>query len=108
MSRWKYRTATVTVDENTVTVRGLTAGERKEFAEASKKSREAKEAGTPGASPLDVPRLVARCGVIDPKLTDEDIESMPGDLLDAVVLKVLELSGVKTDEAGEKKDPALH
>lgn len=115
MSRWKYKVASVTVDENTVSVRGLTAGERMEFAEQSRKAREERAAASESPtvvvralpSALAVPRLVAKLGVVDPPLTDEDVETMPGDLLDAVVTKILELSGVKSDEKDEKKDAAL-
>lgn len=110
-SRWKYRTATVTVDENTVTVRGLTAGERQQFAETSKRLKDAKAAGTadPSAA-MNVPRMVAKFGIVaEPPLTDDDLTAMPGDLLDATVTKILELSGVKADEKDEKKEaPAVH
>ena len=101
-ARWKYRTEKVTVDENTVTVRGLTAGERVKFAEFQK---ERKEKGLPAT---DITRRVAQFGVIDPPLEAADLESMPGDLLDAAVQKIMELSGVKTDEKDEKKEAALH
>lgn len=111
MSRWKYRTEAVTVDENTVTVRGLTAGERMQFAETSKKIKDAKAAGTTEpATNMSVPRMVAKFGIVaDPLLTDQDLTDMPGDLLDAAVTKILELSGVKGDEKDEKKEPpAVH
>lgn len=102
-ARWKYRTEKVTVDENTVTVRGLTAGERIKFAEFQK---ERKEKGLPAT---DITRRVAQFGVIDPQLEAADLETMPGDLLDAVVQKIMELSGVKSDdEKDEKKDAPLH
>ncbi len=102
-ARWKYRTAKVTVDENTVTVRGLTAGERLKFAEYQK---ERKEKGLPAT---EVTRKVAGFGIIEPELAEGDLDTMPGDLLDAVVRKIMELSGVKPDdEKDEKKDPALH
>lgn len=104
MSRWKYRTEKVTVDENTVTVRGLTAGERQRFAEVSKSRKAARDANQDPGDPLAVPKLVAKFGVIDPALSDEELEAMPGDLLDAAVNKILELSGVKGDEKDEKKE----
>lgn len=101
-TRWKYRTEAVKVDENTVTVRGLTAGERLKFAEFQK---ERKEKGLPAT---EITRKVAKFGVIEPPLEDDDLDAMPGDLLDAVVAKILELSGVKPDENSEKKDTAIH
>lgn len=109
MSRWKYRTESVTVDENTVTVRGLTAGERTQFAETSKKVKEAKAAGTTDpAAAMSVPRMVAKFGIVaNPPLTDDDLTTMPGDLLDAAVTKILELSGVKSEKkAGTEAEPA--
>jgi hypothetical protein len=106
--RWKYKTATVTVDENTVTVRGLTVGERAEFAEVSKTLKAQRDAGE--ASPraaMHVPRMVAKFGIVaEPPLEDADVLAMPGDLLDAAVTKILELSGVNTDNDEKKDTPA--
>jgi hypothetical protein len=107
VSRWKYRTETVTVDENSVTVRGLTAGERTQFAETSKRVKDAKAAGNvdPGAA-MNVPRMVAKFGIVaNPPLTDDDLTSMPGDLLDAAVTKILELSGVKAEKKADPAEP---
>lgn len=102
-SRWKYKTEKVTVDENTVTVRGLTAGERVEFSDTSKKVK----AGEIPAS--QVPRMVVKMGCTD-ALSDEDVTAMPGELLDAACTKILELSGVKGGGEGEEKkeDPTLN
>jgi len=114
VSRWKYRTETVTVDENTVIVRGLTAGERTHFMETSKKIKEAKAAGTTDtAAAMSVPRMVAKFGIVtDPTLSDEDLTTMPGDLLDAAVTKILELSGVKSEKkagtGADEDDLPLH
>jgi hypothetical protein len=107
-TRWKYRTATVEVEENTVMVRGLTAGERQTFAETSKAIKEGKAAGDQ-VTALYVPRMVAKFGIVsDPPMTEEDIAAMPGNLLDAAVTKILELSGVKSDDAEKKDPPAVH
>lgn len=104
-SRWKYKTDTVTVGENSQKVRQLTAGERRQFAESSKKVAKGEmEAG-------ELPALVAKFGCIDPVLTQEDADSMPGDLLTACVDKIMELTGLKSkddgEDAGEKKEPQL-
>lgn len=100
VGRWKYKTAVVTVEDNAVTVRGLTAGERAEFLAHSKKVK----AGEANAA--ETPNLVAKAGVVDPSLSDEELAGMPGQLLEAAVAKILELSGVKADD--EKKDPTTH
>lgn len=110
MSRWKYKTELVTVDENSVTVRGLTAGERLHMSDVQKKGKALADTDqatiVPGDSAVNFSRQVAKCGVINPPLTDQDLAEMPGQLLDAVVAKVLELSGVDADEKAEKKDDA--
>jgi hypothetical protein len=100
-NRWKYKTATVTVEENTITVRGLTAGERESFSDLQKKNK----AGE--GSPQAVARAVVKFGCTD-NLSDEDVHSMPGDLLDAACAKIFELSGVKGDETEKKDDPVQH
>lgn len=93
--RWKHRTEKVTVDENTVTVRGLTAGEREQFSEASKQVAENK---IPGAK---LTEMVAKFGVVDPQLADEDLRDMPGVLLEEAVTKILVLSGLRTEKKAE-------
>lgn len=97
MSRWKYKTAEVTVGENTQKVRGLTVGERKKFAIAS---MEIKAGNRPAT---DLPGMIVGFGCIDPSLTKEDVEAMPSDLLDAAVSKIMSLTGFKDEE---KKDLA--
>lgn len=92
MSRWKYRTEDVTVGENTQKVRGMTQGERTQFAQASADIKEGKRKAT------ELPNLIAGFGCIDPKATPEDIVDMPSDLLDAVVSAIMRLSGFKDDE----------
>lgn len=98
MSRWKYRTETVTVGSNSQNVRQLTAGERKTFAATSKEIK----AGTADAN--DLPALIAGFGCVDPQVTKEELAEMPTDLLDAVVAKIMELTGFEGDD--EKKEPA--
>lgn len=107
MSRWKYKVETVTVGENSQNVRKLTAGERRDFALASKKIA----AGEMEKAQL--PFVIAKFACIEPVLSDEDAMSMPPDLLDACVGKIMELSAIggakDKDDAegpGEKKDDA--
>lgn len=98
MSRWTYRTETVTVGANSQNVRQMTAGERKQFAIASRDIK----AGKGEAN--DLPALIAGFGCVDPKVTKEELAEMPSDLLDAVVAKIMELTGFEGDD--EKKDQA--
>jgi hypothetical protein len=95
VSRWKYVTANVTVGANSIEVRQLTVKERLSFAEASQKVK----AGT--LDRLELPKMVLQFGVSG--LSGEDFETMPADLVDAAVEKILELSGIGKDE---KKEPA--
>lgn len=103
MSRWKYRTEDVTVGENTQRVRGMTAGERHQFANASKDVKEGKRLAT------DLPVMIAGFGCIEPPATKEEVEAMPSDLLNAVVDKIMEFSGMgKGDEKkAAELDPDL-
>lgn len=101
MSRWKYKTATVTVGENSQDVRQLTQKERGEFAAASKQIKEGK------LQAMDLPPMVVKFAAINPQLTADDLESMPPDLMDECCRKVMELSGMRDEEPDadpEKKD----
>lgn len=106
MSRWKYKTATVTVGDNSQDVRQLTQSERAEFAASSQKIKKGE------MQPIELPPLVVGFAAINPKLTKEEVADMPGDLMDACVDRIMELSGLGDDDkapaaAGtpEKKDP---
>jgi hypothetical protein len=97
VSRWAYKTDTVTVGSNTQKVRQMTAGERKQFAEFSRAVKDGKAVSN------DLPVLIASFGCVDPTVTKEELADMPTDLLDAVVSKIMELTGFKDDD--EKKAP---
>jgi hypothetical protein len=88
-SRWKYRTATVTVGENSQTVRMLTAGERRQFAEMNAKKKAGEVTG------IDMANAVLVFGTVDPKLTVEEIDAMPPDLYEACTVKIMELTGLR-------------
>ena len=98
MSRWKYKTATVTVGENSQEVRQLTHNERLEFAAQSKKIKA--DQGDANA----ILTTVLKFGCVG--LTDEDVKGMPPDLADACVEKIMALSGLEDDKPGEKKEPS--
>jgi hypothetical protein len=100
VSRWKYRTATVTVGENSIEVRQFTTEERRQFHELHKAARES------GSGLLGLQKQVMMWTVITaPALTEEDARTMPPELTDAAVEKVMELSGLAADETDEKKAP---
>jgi len=92
--RWKYKTDTVTVGENSVVVRQLTVRERLQFANASKAVKEGK------LEPIELPKVVLQAGIEG--LSDQESLDMPADLVDAAVNRILELSGIRD----EKKAPA--
>lgn len=94
MSRWKYRTETVTVGENSVEVRQFTQRERGEFASNSKKIKDG------GLQPMELPPLVIKFGTT---LTEDEIAEMPPELADACVRKIMDLSGLGDDD---ETDPA--
>lgn len=98
VGRWKHRTATVTAGENSQKVRGLTAGEREAFIESNKKRVAGEITGGEAARGI----IVAGC--VDPPVIDAEAATMPSDLHDACVAKILELSGLKDDDKSEKKE----
>jgi hypothetical protein len=96
VSRWKYKTATVTVDDNSVEVRQFTQNERAEFAATSKKTKDGE------LQAMDLPPMVIRYGTT---LTPEEIAEMPPELADACVRKIMELSGLSDDDDAPAVDP---
>lgn len=97
MSRWKHKQETVTVGENSIVVRQLTAGERREFIELGKKADLAPMTKTA--------KMVEWCSV--PKLSAEEIDDMPPELQDAAVAKIMQLSGLDKGDDPEKKATPL-
>lgn len=97
MSRWTYRSDTVTVGPNSQKVRQLTAGERRTFADTSKAIKEGK------AEARDLPYLIAGFGCIDPQLSKDELHDMPTDLLDACVDRIMKLTGFREDEDEDEK-----
>lgn len=98
MSRWKYKTATVSVGDNAVDVRQLTAGERKQFVQLSREVKEGK------AAQMDLPPFIIKAATINPSLTDDDIASMPPELADACVRKIMELTGLRENADGDEPE----
>lgn len=101
MSRWKYKTDTVTVGDNTQTVRQLTAAERAQFAALSNDIKDHK------LDASQLPLKVAKMGCTAPELSETDLADMPTEMLDACVDKILVLSGFNASQtaAAELGDP---
>lgn len=100
MSGWTYKTAIVMAGDNSQAVRQLTVSERKDFALAGARIK----AGE--LRPTELPGIVAGFGCIDPPRSAEEIGTMPPDLFDACVAKILELTGMQAAESDEKKEPS--
>ncbi len=105
MSRWKYQTAQVSIGEDSVTVRGLTAGEQLKLREAKRKAL-ADDAAGKITTGQEATNQIVMFGVIDPPLTEADLDDMPVALMLHAAAKIMELSGVKSDDPDEKKDEA--
>lgn len=101
MSRWKHKSQTVTVGDNSIEVRGLTGGQRSQFAQASKDIKEGKKPAS------DLPFMIVAFGAVDPTLSEQEARDMPTDLLDEAVNKILELTGLDKDEK-KAPDAATH
>jgi hypothetical protein len=98
--RWKYKTETVAVEGNCVTVRELTTGERSQFLKLHRAQKDS------GGSPLDTQAQVLRWSITDPAgLTDEDVAGMPPALNDLAIEAVLRLSGISKGDDEKKGDP---
>lgn len=98
--RWKYATVSVAVGGNSVSVRALTVGERADF------FADLKRATAGEIQKTDVPVLMlAKC--IVPPLSDEDLRAMPGELFQAAVAKVLDLSGMGDEKKDEPPAPVI-
>ncbi|MEN3034819.1 MAG: hypothetical protein ABC537_00820 [Candidatus Methanosuratincola sp.] len=103
--------ATVHVEEYgaDVVIRPLTDGElTKVFATVGAVSL--KEDGAPDFSKVDLSknfealRLVVSMGMVEPKLTVEEVASMKFGVPEYIGMKILEMSGVAGVEAPKKKD----
>lgn len=98
MSRWKYRTETVTVGDNSQTVRQLTSGELRQVLDLRTKVM------GDGGNPMDLVALVVRLGATNPGLSETDVAEMPQDLQNACREKIMDLSGM----GDEKKEPTTN
>ncbi len=98
MSRWKHKSESVTLGEDVVTVRGLTAGERTEFLHANK---EAQREDAPSDAKM---KVMARAVQMGTGLSAEDVATMPVELFDLVWAKIIAMTGM--DKSEKKAEPA--
>jgi hypothetical protein len=97
--KWNYPTRTVTVGDNSQRVRCLTVKERSIVMDERAKMT-AGAAGAATASELAI--KMVQFASIDPKLTVEEVEQMPPDLLDACAADIMEMTNGKKAEAAEE------
>lgn len=91
MSRWKYKTALVTVGDNSQTVRQMTADERAYIASERAKLGDPKAPANKEPQ-MRLQRELVQRAAINPELSEQDAKDMPADLLDACAGKIMELT----------------
>lgn len=98
MSRWTYKTEAVTVGGNTVDVRSLTYGERIAFGKASREARDG------NGDRQQIIGTLLKFGCVN--VSDQDIDEMPAELIEAATDKILELTGLKLGGGDAPTDPS--
>lgn len=93
MSRFTLKEATVPIRDTDVRVRELTQGERSAWSAAI--SVDKTRSGS----------LMASMGTVEPKMTEEEAAAEPGEVIEAIVDKILELSGLKKKKDAAQKEP---
>lgn len=83
MSIFPLKEATITYEGTPIRLRELTQGDRSTFSAAVK------------ADPLRGPAVMASLACVDPILTEEEATAEPAGVIDAIVEKALELSGMR-------------
>lgn len=89
MSRFPLKEKTLKIRDMDVRVRELTRGERNQFQAAVAEDRNRG------------PAIMASLGTIDPKMTEEEANGEPADVIEQIDTVIMELSGMKV---GGKKD----
>lgn len=80
----------LTIRDTEVRVRELTQAERTKFVNAEK---------------FSMPPLVASMGTIEPKMTAEEAADEPAEVIEEIVAKILELSGMNKKKGDAQKEP---
>jgi hypothetical protein len=85
--KFKLKEATITVRDEQITVRELTHGQRSEWVKVAEADR------------YNGPLMLVSLGCVAPTFTKEEALELPSDVVETIVAKVLEISGM-----GPKKD----
>jgi hypothetical protein len=93
MSRFTLKEATLTIRDSQVRVRELTHAERSAWSVATvaDKSRAV--------------RLMASLGTVDPAMTEDEAAAEPGEVIEDIVEKIMELSGMTKKKGDAQKEP---
>ena len=91
MSRFPLKEEIIAVRGTDVRVRELTHAERNQFTKADK---------------FSIAALVASMGTLDPKMTAEQAADEPAEVLEQIVERILELSGMRKKHDDAQKEPA--
>jgi hypothetical protein len=83
MSRFKLKEATLTIRDTEVRVRELTQAQRGEWFAATVADKRR-------AAPL-----IASMGTVDPQMTEEEAAAEPGEVIEEIVEKIMEISGLR-------------
>ena len=92
MSRFKLKEATLPIRGTDVRVRELTQGERSDWSAATVADKKR------GA------RLIASMGTIDPPMTEDEAAAEPGEVIEEIVEKIMELSGMGKNKGDAQKE----
>lgn len=98
MSRFKLKETTITVRDEKVTVRELTQAERVQWVKAGNEDK------------FRGPGLLVSLGCVDPKLTEEEANTLPTEVVSTISTAVMKISGfikeVEKEEKGQKESNA--
>lgn len=94
MIMFKLKEATIKVRDQDVTVRELTQSERTRFVKEASEDR------------YRAPALIASLGLVNPKMTEEEVGQQPAEVIEEIVSEIMILSGLKKrDEEKDKEVP---
>ena len=93
MSRFALKEATLTIRDTQVRVRELTQAQRSAWSAATTADK------TRGAT------LIASMGTVDPPMTEEEAAAEPGEVIEEIVEKIMELSAMGRKKGAAQKEP---
>jgi hypothetical protein len=93
MSRFTFKEGTLTIRGTEVRVRELTQAQRGEWFAATNADKRR-------AAPL-----IASMGTVDPPMTEDEAAAEPGEAIEEIVEKIMELSGMRIKKGDAQKEP---